>query len=632
MIGVVRTIAGRTAADVHADEIAAIDDLDAILPRLDGVVLATPHTPDTDGLLDARRIGLLPERAIVVNIARGRRHRRGGARRGARGRPPARRRARRLHDRAAAGDEPVLGPAERAREPALGQHGRRRRTTGSSRSSVRTCTRTWPAGRCETCSTRTSSTDRDRRRRTSHEQRPAGDAGHRRAGEPSRPATRGASTPTAGPIILPGMAGVCYNVRVGSPVFSWAADHLEAARLGRRRRPAARCRRSSSWPASGNPVRVLDRAGGGRHGDGRRQARVRARRLPPADARPARAGRPAPRPRPRPGAAPARLPRRGARAAAARSSLDALPVRVRDDGRLAIAVAAEIPAFLMGAGHRHELRVGELRRHADPARHGRRPRLRGPADRRRRRDDRPGPPLRPRLALRVVRDRHRRPRDRRSSPATGRASSRSCPAPASGSSSRPTAARTSAPAWGFRRERRAGQPRASWSRPRVVGDGDDAGRWARTRTRSAPTARRSSPSAPAASVTTSRSGWRPWAGRPTRSSPASASPTRTGRRTRRWPCSPASGTAVAVRTGAAAGAAGTVIGKHESFRAYKHVLVHVGDDVLEQIAPGDELLVRACGRGMSVAGRAGRRLPQPRARALGGLGARAPTGGRLRSR
>ena len=84
MIGVVRTIADRTPADVHADEIAAIDDLDAILPRLDAVVLATPHTPETEGLLDARRIGLLPERAIVVNIARGRRGRRGRARRRAR--------------------------------------------------------------------------------------------------------------------------------------------------------------------------------------------------------------------------------------------------------------------------------------------------------------------------------------------------------------------------------------------------------------------------------------------------------------------------------------------------------------------------------------------------------------------
>ena len=72
-----------------------------------------------------------------------------------------------------------------------------------------------------------------------------------------------------------------------------------------------------------------------------------------------------------------------------------------------------------------------------------------------------------------------------------------------------------------------------------------------------------------------------------------------------------------------------MIGKHESFRAYKHVLVHVGDDILEQIAPGDELLVRACGRGMAVADAAGRRLPQPRARALGRHGAPSATGGRL---
>ncbi|HET7172535.1 MAG TPA: D-2-hydroxyacid dehydrogenase [Gaiellales bacterium] len=71
VIGVVRTLRERAAADVNADEVAAIDDLDAILPRVDAVVLATPHTPDTEGLLDARRIALLPERAIVVNIARG---------------------------------------------------------------------------------------------------------------------------------------------------------------------------------------------------------------------------------------------------------------------------------------------------------------------------------------------------------------------------------------------------------------------------------------------------------------------------------------------------------------------------------------------------------------------------------
>ena len=60
-----------------------------------------------------------------------------------------------------------------------------------------------------------------------------------------------------------------------------------------------------------------------------------------------------------------------------------------------------------------------------------------------------------------------------------------------------------------------------------------------------------------------------------------------------------------MRTGAAAGAHGTVIGKHEAFRAYRHVLVQVDAEALELIAPGDELLVRACGRGMSVAGAPG---------------------------
>jgi phosphoglycerate dehydrogenase-like enzyme len=47
------------------------DGIDAELPRADVVVLAAPATPTTDGLLDARRIGLLGRGAIVVNVARG---------------------------------------------------------------------------------------------------------------------------------------------------------------------------------------------------------------------------------------------------------------------------------------------------------------------------------------------------------------------------------------------------------------------------------------------------------------------------------------------------------------------------------------------------------------------------------
>jgi glyoxylate/hydroxypyruvate reductase len=71
VVGVVRTLGGRTADDVNADEIAEVADLDRILPLVDAVVLATPHTPETEALLDAHRIALLPERAIVVNVARG---------------------------------------------------------------------------------------------------------------------------------------------------------------------------------------------------------------------------------------------------------------------------------------------------------------------------------------------------------------------------------------------------------------------------------------------------------------------------------------------------------------------------------------------------------------------------------
>jgi phosphoglycerate dehydrogenase-like enzyme len=47
------------------------DAIDAELPRHDVVVLSAPATDATEGLLDARRLGLLRPEAIVVNVARG---------------------------------------------------------------------------------------------------------------------------------------------------------------------------------------------------------------------------------------------------------------------------------------------------------------------------------------------------------------------------------------------------------------------------------------------------------------------------------------------------------------------------------------------------------------------------------
>ena len=60
-----------------------------------------------------------------------------------------------------------------------------------------------------------------------------------------------------------------------------------------------------------------------------------------------------------------------------------------------------------------------------------------------------------------------------------------------------------------------------------------------------------------------------------------------------------------VRTGDAAGSEGVVVGKHETFMASKHVLVHLDAGPLEQVVPGDSFVVRAHGRGMQVQG-----LPQ----------------------
>jgi hypothetical protein len=57
-----------------------------------------------------------------------------------------------------------------------------------------------------------------------------------------------------------------------------------------------------------------------------------------------------------------------------------------------------------------------------------------------------------------------------------------------------------------------------------------------------------------------------------------------------------------VRTGDAAGSEGVVVGKHETFMASKHVLVHLDEHTLELVAPGDTFVVRAHGRGMRVEG------------------------------
>ena len=50
----------------------AIDELDRLLPEADVVVVIAPHTPQTEGLISAPQLALMPDGALLVNVARGR--------------------------------------------------------------------------------------------------------------------------------------------------------------------------------------------------------------------------------------------------------------------------------------------------------------------------------------------------------------------------------------------------------------------------------------------------------------------------------------------------------------------------------------------------------------------------------
>jgi phosphoglycerate dehydrogenase-like enzyme len=55
----------------EVDELLPADALDNILPRLDILVLAAPLNDHTRGMIDERRLRLLPKDAVIINMARG---------------------------------------------------------------------------------------------------------------------------------------------------------------------------------------------------------------------------------------------------------------------------------------------------------------------------------------------------------------------------------------------------------------------------------------------------------------------------------------------------------------------------------------------------------------------------------
>ncbi len=59
------------AKPATGDRLYPPEHLDELLPQVDFLVLCTPHTPETDGLLNGARIRRLKQGAVLINIARG---------------------------------------------------------------------------------------------------------------------------------------------------------------------------------------------------------------------------------------------------------------------------------------------------------------------------------------------------------------------------------------------------------------------------------------------------------------------------------------------------------------------------------------------------------------------------------
>ena len=59
------SVARRRRESVHQ-----LADLDGLIPNSDVVILAVPETSETIGLVDKGFLAALPDRAVIVNVAR----------------------------------------------------------------------------------------------------------------------------------------------------------------------------------------------------------------------------------------------------------------------------------------------------------------------------------------------------------------------------------------------------------------------------------------------------------------------------------------------------------------------------------------------------------------------------------
>ena len=67
-VGLKRTVTGAVEG---FDQVCPLDELETLLPQADVVALALPHSPQTAGLMDARRISMMKDDSILISAGRG---------------------------------------------------------------------------------------------------------------------------------------------------------------------------------------------------------------------------------------------------------------------------------------------------------------------------------------------------------------------------------------------------------------------------------------------------------------------------------------------------------------------------------------------------------------------------------
>ena len=71
VIGVGRTDAPPESYAAELDEYVPVAELGSVLPRAEHLVLIVPHTAETENLIGATELALMPPGAVLINIARG---------------------------------------------------------------------------------------------------------------------------------------------------------------------------------------------------------------------------------------------------------------------------------------------------------------------------------------------------------------------------------------------------------------------------------------------------------------------------------------------------------------------------------------------------------------------------------